>query len=167
MTQGLLLAMRIFWPVENKPRQSVLTADIIMGSVFCYKSWIEHEKKLVVESTASRGGIKVYHLGAEDKLVCYFNIFEISFSKKFTHPNHYIPFAFWWFSCCLHKTEYQICKLSPEANQMAFFLASSAQRCAVCWCIALTWWLNIWWEMTITNRELWISWVQIQSHLLH
>lgn len=77
MTQGLLLAMRIFWPVENKPRQSVLTADIIMGSIFCYKSWNDHEKKIVVESTASRVASKF--IIWEQKI----NLFVILISLKY------------------------------------------------------------------------------------
>lgn len=39
------------------------------------------KKKTCCRQHCLKGGIKVYHLGAEDKLVCYFNIFEILFSK--------------------------------------------------------------------------------------
>lgn len=80
MTQGLLWAMKIFLPVENQTRQNTFIVDIILGIIFCYESCSKHGEKTVIKHSL-KGSIKVYHLGAEDKPVCYFNIFEISFSQ--------------------------------------------------------------------------------------
>lgn len=164
MSQGLLWAKKIFWPVENK---SINTRHYHGHYIFSYELHCEHKQKFVGQSKASRVASKF--IIWEQKINLY--VILISLKYRFLQiikSNHSIAFAFWcFFFCCLHKSESEI-RTSLALKQIKWLpLTASASCCAACWCVGLTWWLNIWWEMMIRNRQLWILRAQIQSHLLH